>query len=129
MGPSNHLLGTLELPAGMVWVDEFDWTAVAKTIGRSITGALIVDAGALVAGRPITLEAVEDQGWISRKTLLDLRALADEVDQVHDLVLADGRSFRVQFADGSPIKAQPVGRPERPTQTNPYVATLRLITV
>ncbi|EPD40852.1 hypothetical protein [Delftia acidovorans] len=113
----------------MLWTDEFDWSAVSKSFGRSITGALVVDAVAMAAGRPITLEGVEDQGWIRRATLLDLYALADQVGQTHDLVLADGRSFRVQFAEGAPIKAQPVGRPERPALSNPYVATLRLITV
>lgn len=129
MAEPSHLLGALPLPAGMLWIDEFDWSAVAKSIERSITGALIIDAGSMVAGRPITLQAVEDQGWIRRETLIALHALADQVDQVHDLVLADGRSFRVQFAEGDAIKAQPVGRPELPSPLNPYVATVRLITV
>ncbi|WEM01030.1 hypothetical protein [Delftia tsuruhatensis] len=129
MPASFHLLGSLQLPAGMLWVDEFDWSAVAKSFERSITGALVIDAVPMVAGRPITLEASEDQGWIHRQTLLDLHALADRAGEEHDLVLADGRAFRVQFAEGAPIKAQPVGRPEKPAPSNPYVATLRLITV
>lgn len=129
MASNYHLLGEIRLPSGMLWIDEFDWNAVAKSVGRSITGALVIDAIALAAGRPITLQAVEDQGWIRRETLVELHALANQADDVHDLQLSDGRSFRVQFAESEPIKAQPVGRPELPKESNPYVATVRLITV
>lgn len=126
---AGHFLNGIELPRGMLWVDEFNWSAVEKTIERSITGAQVIDAAARVAGRPITLEAVEDQGWIRRATLLAVRALADAPDGEYPLKLADGREFTVQFAAEDPIEAQPVSRPELPESTHPYVATLRLITV
>ncbi len=126
---AGHFLNGIELPRGMLWVDEFNWSAVEKTIERSITGAQVIDAAARVAGRPITLEAVEDQGWIRRATLLAVRALADAPGGEYLLKLADGREFTVQFAAEDPIEAQPVSRPELPESTHPYVATLRLITV
>lgn len=126
---AGHFLNGIELPRGMLWVDEFNWSAVEKTIERSITGAQVIDVAARVAGRPITLEAVEDQGWIRRATLLAVRALADAPDGEYPLKLADGREFTVQFAAEDPIEAQPVSRPELPESTHPYVATLRLITV
>lgn len=126
---AGHFLNGIELPRGMLWVDEFNWSAVEKTIERSITGAQVIDAAARVAGRPITLEAVEDQGWIRRATLLAVRALVDAPDGEYLLKLADGREFTVQFAAEDPIEAQPVSRPELPESTHPYVATLRLITV
>lgn len=126
---AGHFLNGIELPRGMLWVDEFNWSAVEKTIERSITGAQVIDAAARVAGRPITLEAVEDQGWIRRATLLAVRAMADAPNGEYPLKLADGREFTVQFAAEDPIEAQPVSRPELPESTHPYVATLRLITV
>jgi hypothetical protein len=67
---AGHFLAGIELPRGMLWVDEFNWSTVQKTVERSITGAQIIDAAARIEGRPITLQAAEDQGWIRRATLL-----------------------------------------------------------
>ncbi len=126
---AGHFLAGIELPRGMLWVDEFNWSAVQKTIERGITGAQIIDAAARIEGRPITLQAVEDQGWIRRATLQAVRDLADAPDAHYPLKLADGREFTVQFAADDPIAATPISRPELPAATHPYVATLRLITV
>ena len=126
---AGHSLNGIELPRGMLWVDEFNWSAVSKSVDRSITGAQVIDVSLLIAGRPITLQAVETQGWIRRTTLQRVQALADEPQGEYLLVLADGREYRVQFAASDPIAAAPIARPELPSDIHPYVATLRLITV
>lgn len=125
-----HTLGALQLPRGMVWVDEFSWGSVEKSAEYSVTGALLIDAAVRQSGRPITLRGDANAGWIRRSALEALRALAsaDPVGE-HLLTLADGRAFTVQFAPGEPIEASPVSRPELPPDTHPYVATLRLIEV
>ncbi|WP_237736643.1 hypothetical protein [Delftia acidovorans] len=125
----NHTLGTLQIPRGMTWADEFTWSAVSRNTERSITGALIVDEAGKLSGRPITLQGEESQGWIRRATLLSLQEMAGAAGQVYRLQLADGRSFDVQFSGDEPIAARPVGNPELPALANPYVATVRLITV
>jgi hypothetical protein len=81
-------------------------------------------------GRPITLQGETDAGWIKRGGLVALQALnaADPVGE-HVLVLADGRSFTVQFAPGLAVEGKPVARPELPVENYPYAATVRLITV
>lgn len=126
---AGHLLGGVELPRGMLWTDEFTWVAVERSVERSITGAQVVDQAAKVAGRPITLQGVRDQGWIRRATLLAVQALADVPGATYTLKLADGREFEVMFAPENPIEAEPISRPELPASTHPYVATLRLLTV
>ena len=113
----------------MTWADEFTWSAVSRNTERSITGALIVDEVGKLSGRPITLQGEESQGWIRRATLLSLQEMAGAAGQVYRLQLADGRSFDVQFSGDEPIAARPVGNPELPALANPYVATVRLITV
>jgi len=125
-----HTLGALRISRGMVWIDEFSWSAVEKSAEYSVTGALLIDAAVKQAGRHITLRGDADAGWIRRSVLDALRALAasDPVGE-HLLTLADGRTFTVQFAPGAPIEASPVLRPELPPDTHPYVATLRLIEV
>lgn len=72
---AGHFLGGIELPRGMLWVDEFNWSAVSKSVERSITGAQVIDASPLLAGRPITLQADETQGWIQRTALQQVQAL------------------------------------------------------
>lgn len=129
MSAATHTLGAVALPRGMVWADEHDWLPVQKATEYSTTGALLIDAGARLAGRPITLQAASNAGWITRSALAALRALAATPEAVHTLTLADGRAFSVQFAAGDCITATPVGRPELPTDSHPYVATVRLIEV
>lgn len=129
MSTTHHTLGLVQIPRGMVWADEFDWSEVERQAEYSITGALLLDAAVRQAGRPITLEGSDSAGWITRATLLQLQALAQDPGATHALTLADGRTFTVSFAPGTPITATPVARPELPPSHHPYVATVRLIEV
>ena len=129
MSTTHHTLATVQIPRGLVWVDEHDWTPVESATEYSITGALLVDAGTRLAGRPITLQADTDAGWMPRSTLLQLQALAAVAGATYALTLADGRAFTTMFAPGQPITARPIARPELPASTHPYVATVRLIEV
>ena len=126
---THHTLDEINLPRGMVWVDELDWSPVEASTEYSITGALVVQVAERQAGRPITLQGEENAGWIRRDVLLAVRALAATPGDIFTLTLADSRSFSVMFAPGNPITARPVARPELPPDTYPYVATVRLIEV
>ena len=126
---THHTLGSIAVPRGMVWVDEFDWVPVERAMTYSVTGALLIDEAPRSAGRPITLVGEVDAGWVGRGVVVQLHALASATDATYTLTLADGRTFTVKFAPESPFEAKPVGRPELPTATNPYYATLRLIEV
>ena len=120
---------TLGLPEDLFWIDEFSWARVAQETTRSTTGALLVDVAVRQAGRPITLQADSDAGWMQRSALQALYAMAEEPTATYALTLADGRSFEVMFASADPIAAQPVARPELPKQQHPYIVTIKLIEV
>ena len=126
---THHTLGSVAVPRGMVWVDEFDWVPVERAVTYSLTGALLVDVAPRLAGRPITLAGEVDAGWLGRGVVAQLYALASATSATYTLTLADGRTFTTMFAPGQPITARPVARPELPTATHPYVATVRLIEV
>lgn len=66
----------LELPADLLWANEFRWSAVSQSVDRSITGALLVDVATRTGGRPITLAGKEDSAWIKRSGLATLEAWA-----------------------------------------------------
>ena len=61
---THHTLGSIAVPRGMVWVDEFDWVPVERAVTYSLTGALLVDVAPRLAGRPITLARA---GWTLRR--------------------------------------------------------------
>lgn len=126
-----HLLDTVQLPRGLIWTDEFDWRPVEAATEYTLGGALVYDSATRLAGRPITLQANDDAGWLgmTRAVVQAVAALAEAPGAVYVLTLADGRSFDVMFAPGSPFEARPVARPELPGSDHPYVATLRLIEV
>jgi hypothetical protein len=95
---TQHLLDSVSLSADMLWTDEFNWPTVIRSTEYALTGALIVDAGQRLAGRPITLAGSADGGWVTRATVDALRVLASELPGQFVLALADGRSFNVVFA-------------------------------
>lgn len=126
--PRTHTLAALDLPRSLLWVDEFDWTPVARAQEYSLTGALIVDQAMRQAGRPITLQGVDDHGWVRRDVLALLWDLAATADGPLPLVLADGRTFSVRFAADNAIQAEQIARAELPPAHYPYIVTVRLVT-
>ncbi len=66
----------LELPGDLIWANEFQWSPVSQSTGRSITGALLVDVGTRTGGRQIMLRGSEDSAWILRSGLLTLQSWA-----------------------------------------------------
>ena len=50
------ICNALTLPGDLIWIDEFQWNPVERATEYAVTGALVVDVGERLAGRPITLE-------------------------------------------------------------------------
>ena len=126
---SQHLLGTVSLPADMLWIDEFNWPTVIRSTEYTLTGAMIVDIGQRQAGRPITLAGAADGGWVTRATVDALRVLACELPGQFVLTLADTRSFTVTFAPEDAIHAEPLYPVADPGVDFPYFCTVKLIEV
>ena len=129
---ANHVLQGVEINAGCMWVDEFDWSPVESASEYGITGALIVDVAARQNGRPITLEAYDEKGWLgmTRDNLKSLYALAAVPGATYSLTLADGQEFTVMFRPGqAPISARPLAGRENPPDSWPYIITLNLVEV
>ena len=112
--PTYHTLTlgatTVQIPRGLVWSDEFDWTPVDSVSERGITGALIVDAASKTAGRPITLASIgRDQGHISRSTLL---ALLEWLEIDHERVVTAGDTLNDLAMFETGLKGVMVGNAE-----------------
>lgn len=124
---SVHQLGSVALPDDMLWQDEYEWTSVVRTIEYAIDGAMHVHVGQRQAGRPITLAAGDDHGWVDRATVDQVLALASSVPGEQTLTLADGRSFAVCFAAENAVTARPVLAVSDPDAGWQYALTVRLL--
>lgn len=124
------ILDSVELDDQFEWVDEFEWDAIAQEQERSITGALLVQEGVKLHGRPITLQS-NGGVWTPLSVVRQLEILRDQPGRVMLLRLPDGREFHVIFnrADGAPLVAKPLFRRVNPGADWLYEVDLRLITV
>ncbi|MDF2076639.1 hypothetical protein P2Q70_18805 [Pseudomonas mendocina] len=114
----------------MEWTDEWDWNAIEQEQERSLTGALIVQEGVKLYGRPITL-ASNGGAWFPLATVRALEAMASVRGAVHLLTLPSGDQHYVTWnrVAGVVVQATPVHRTVAPGPDWLYQLTLRLITV
>lgn len=79
---------SIPLPIDLYWADEDSWAPVQQSTQRTLSGALIVSAAALLFGRPISLEPIDSESaWMSRATLDQLKTWAATPLQVLRLTL------------------------------------------
>lgn len=122
---------TLMLPDDLLWLDEHSWSPTVASVSYLITGALLVQTATRQAGRPITLAAAVDMGWVPRTTVLTLQdwvAIPLTASSGRfQLSMGEGREFTVAFRhDDLGLEAEPVtGFPAR-HDTDFYRITLRL---
>lgn len=120
---------TITLHPDLLWNDENSWYPVEQTVERSITGALIVQTAARVAGRPITLQPEDDQSaWMPRTTLDALRNWAAVPAKQMTLTLR-GTTKTVMFRhhDGEAVAATPVVHYSDVESGDWYLCTIRLM--
>lgn len=127
-------LGTATLPPDLQWSDEFAWIALGVTAKVSLSGAEIVQAGSLQAGRPITLQGGQDFAWLDYATVEALRTLASAAGATYTLTLPDGRTYNVRFrAEEVPVECVPVAHRVSPDAGQrdalQYIPIIRLKTV
>ena len=102
-------LDMVALPDDLEWVDEVAWTPIAQNIEYGATGSLFIQESERQAGRTITLEGEENMCWVTRETVLALRALYVQADKEMTLTLEDSRTFQVRFLhSGNPVDVSPV---------------------
>lgn len=86
----------IELPDTLSWADEFSWSPVVQSATYTTTGAMLLEHGLKQAGRPITLEGVENKDWCTRSTVQTLRTWAATPGIALTLVLR-GETHSVTF--------------------------------
>ena len=124
---------TVPLEDGFLWSDEFDWKPIEQKQERAINGALIIQEGKKLTGRPITLiPPVQGVGWIKRKhlrTILEWSALGEQF-VIEFEYLHDQRRFNVIFNhEAGAIEAKPVKEHPTVSEEDYYIVTMRFTEV
>lgn len=100
---------TLDLPADLEWVDEYDWQPVTQEAGYTLSGALVLETAAKLAGRPITLVGDADRCWLARAQLAALDAWASVPGQTLTLTLRGvARQVVYRHQDAPVVEARQV---------------------
>ena len=119
----------LVLPQNMVWPDEYEWSQVEQRLQYTITGALIIEAGAKQAGRPVTLVGDRSGPWFTRAMLETLRTWA-AIPAEQFVLSYRGTNIDVAFDHSQQaITATSIAGHADPIASDFYAATLRFIEV
>lgn len=125
-GPGGTSLA-LALPDQLAWPDEFTWQQVEQAATYTTTGALLLEAHAKQAGRPITLAGSETRAWCERGALIMLRTWAGLPGQAFTLLLRGTARAVVFNHEAGAISAEAVIDFTDPADDQPYIVTLRFL--
>ena len=120
---------TLALPAELDWTDR-NWSPVAQSLTRSVTGSTIIMTGVRQHGRPITLEPPADAGWWSITNEAQIRAWLADPEQTLTLTLR-GTSYNVRWRlyDGDAYSSEHINYTVGPGEDHQVAPTFRFFTV
>jgi len=123
-------LGGVALPESLQWPDQFSESNVQQTTKRTLGGGLVVFSEQITAGRNITLEATQKQGWLT-KTMVDaIRSLSNSAGSVYTLTTPNG-NYSVMFRHNEPpaFESTPLLSKQVFNADDFFVGVIKLITV
>lgn len=118
----SFTLNTINLPDGLHWADRYDWTPVAQAVEVTLTGGLIIQEAAQLAGRPITLVGGDKYCWIPKTDLDALYALLQATGFEMTLDLGASGSYQVLWRrDTQPLVVVPMVPCSVPDEADLYI--------
>ncbi|RYF58228.1 MAG: hypothetical protein EOO27_13170 [Comamonadaceae bacterium] len=122
---------TVVLDPDLYWTDENDWSPVRQSVDEGLTGSLIVQSAAVLAGRPITLQPEDDNSaWITREVLDQLRVWGAIPDLQLTLTLrGEGRIVRCRHQDRPWLTAKPRVHFSDVQPSDQYLITLKFMEI
>lgn len=124
------LFDGVELNPNMLWVNRHESQAVRQSSRRLQSGNLVIYSGPLIAGQSIELQAISDQGWLTKEQVDAITLRANTPGAIYSLLL-DGVTYQVIFDHGNPPAwtAEPFIYRLTEQTTDYYTCTLKLLTV
>lgn len=123
-------LGGVLLSGSLQWTDRYAFTPVAQEVKRTLGGVPVVFSQGLTGGRPVTLEATEETGWLTYSMLQSVIAMASVPGAVYTLDF-HGETLSVVFAahENPAIDLKPLQPRAVPQPMDYYIGTIKLMTV
>ena len=130
-------IGGLDLNPSMNWTDRFQSYQVAQTVNRTVGGKAVVFATPLQAGRKITLESTQEQGWLTLAMVEDLVAMSATIGSSFlfecgdETVLGGIETQNVIFRHNEPPALEITPIINRPTHetTDMFYGKVKLLTI
>ena len=120
----------IEIPKGMMWVDEFNWSKTVNSKEYSLNGSLIVETGIRSFGRPITLQSDENSGWVKRSSVGKLQEWADKMVELEFTdILNVSRKCVFDNSNDEAVNFQPVSGFTDGLQGEWYIGSVKMFEI
>lgn len=118
------------LNGSLQWLDRTGYGRVAQERKTTLGGKSVFYSKYLIGGRPITLVATEETGWLT-KVMVDALILRAEQPGLVYTLNVHGETYQVLFRHEEPPALEFAPLQPRATQLadDSYIGTLKLITV
>lgn len=120
----------LNLPDRLRWTDEYSWQGLGQSSPQySLGGALIIQQGMKLAGRPITLSNDDNKNWLKKQDVMKLQEWAN-LPELALILNYQNREFRVIFANHQQaLTADPVAWTHDETGEDWYRVSISFLTI
>lgn len=124
------VLGGITLNPNMVWAERYAFAPVFQEVQTTLGGAPVVYTRNRTAGRPITLVAADDQGWLTKAMSDAVQTSANVAGAVYALTIGD-ESFDVVFRhhEAPAVNLRPLITRAVPLAGDYFVGEIKLMTV
>ena len=123
----------IELDDELYPSDEHEWSSLVSSTKYALDGTMIVEQSIRKAGRPYTMQAPSDMGFLTRSTVNALKAECDKLGATFWLdYRADGvvKRVKVMFdTTGEAINAKPVKEFISPSLDDLFIVTLKFLEI
>jgi hypothetical protein len=121
---------TINLPAGLQWVNEFSEGRVMQATKRTLAGTVVVSSSIIASGIRIQLESGSDYAWVKKVEVDKLKVFSDQSNLQLTLVFQGGTKI-VMFdhAGGKGFEATPIYPFANPNNDTYYRVKLSFFTV
>lgn len=124
------ILGGITLNPNMIWAERFGYSPVTQEVLTTLGGTPIVYSRAMKAGMPITLLALQDQGWLTLSTVEAVQISANTPGAEYNLVIG-AESFQVVFRhhDQPAVEMIPLLTRAVPLAGDYFIGQIKLMTI
>lgn len=124
----------IELDDELFPTDEHEWSSVVSSTKYALDGTMIVEQSVRQAGKPYTMQAPNDMGFLTRSTVNALKAERDKLGATFWLdYRADGQVKRVKVifdtTGDDAVTAKPVKEFISPSLDDLFIVTLKFLEI